>query len=474
MGPVEVLVFSTDPQTRELWRSVLANRPLQVETAAEARRVWSEMERNGAVTVFDGERATLGDFERLDQISRRAPVVLVVEDGVERRLRDGFPNAGWRLVGRRNLEAQLAIQVEEVDAVWRNSVSGARVASQDQRSVEVSHPELLGVSPRLREVKAIIDRVASTDVTILIRGESGTGKELVARAIHRASLRGNKPYVTVLCPAIPEGLLESELFGYEKGSFTGAFRRQPGKFEIANNGTVFLDEIGDIPFGLQAKLLHVLQGGAFARLGGGPDQKVDVRILAATNKDLEQAVAAGSFREDLYYRLNVVSIHLPPLRERRGDLPVLVDVFLKKYNGQFNKDYDRISDANMARFMSYDWPGNIRELQNLIKRIVIMGNEQMVLDGYFVEHQKMTPAKAQVEPAMDLKGKGQKSGADQSGHLLRSIGKEAMQKAEAELILRTLEQTRWNRKAAARLLGVSYKALLYKIKQNQLDRQGGD
>src|SRR5207237_5840253 len=224
----------------------------------------------------------------------------------------------------------------------------------------------------------LIDRVADTDVTVLVRGESGTGKELVARALHASSLRRDKPFVKVNCAALPTELLESELFGFERGAFTGAIQHKPGKFEFANHGTMFLDEIGDMSPPLQAKLLQVLQDGEFSRLGGKHDVHVDVRVLAATNQDLEQAVGDGKFREDLFFRLNVVSIHLPPLRDRREEIPILTEYFLKKYSVQYNKPYSEISPETMRLFMDYDWPGNVRELENLIKRAVVLGSETLI------------------------------------------------------------------------------------------------
>src|SRR5207248_10752495 len=230
-------------------------------------------------------------------------------------------------------------------------------------------------STRLAEVRYLVDRVADTDVTVLVRGESGTGKELVARALHASSLRRDKPFVKVNCAALPTELLESELFGFERGAFTGAIQHKPGKFEFANRGTMFLDEISEMSPALQAKLLQVLQDGEFSRLGGKHDVHVDVRTIAATNRDLERAVAEGQFREDLFFRLNVVSIELPPLRERREEIPILTDYFLKKYSVQYNKPHTDVSADTMRLFMDHDWPGNVRELENLIKRAVVLGSE---------------------------------------------------------------------------------------------------
>jgi two-component system response regulator AtoC len=334
--------------------------------------------------------------------------------------------------------------------------------------------ELLGQSAQMMEVRALIDRVAETDVTVLIRGESGTGKELVARAIRAGSPRDNKPFIKVNCAALPTELLESEMFGFERGAFTGALQAKPGKFEFANHGTIFLDEIGEMNPSLQAKLLHVLQDGEFSRLGGHADVRVDVRIIAATNRCLEDAVADGSFREDLLFRLNVVSILMPPLRERREEIPGLVRHFLAKYSAHYNRPGTVISESTLQAFMHHDWPGNVRELENVIQRIVILGSEshrwtplmpRRVEQPRVVERQPAPtvpePVEQFAEPEPKVTGGEQRS--------LKLIGREAARAAEREMILRMLHRTRWNRKEAAQMLGISYKALLYKIKENRLD-----
>jgi transcriptional regulator with PAS, ATPase and Fis domain len=235
--------------------------------------------------------------------------------------------------------------------------------------------ELLGTSAQMREVRELIDRVADTDVTVLIRGESGTGKELVARAVHAASPRRERNFVKVNCAALPAELLESELFGFERGAFTGALQHKPGKFEFAHHGTMFLDEISEMGAPLQSKLLQVLQDGEFARLGGRQDVKVDVRVVTATNRDLERAVAEGQFREDLFFRLNVVCITLPPLRQRRDEITPLTHYFLKHYSEHYNKAPLALATDTLRLFNEYDWPGNVRELENLVKRMVILGTD---------------------------------------------------------------------------------------------------
>src|SRR6188508_2840892 len=234
---------------------------------------------------------------------------------------------------------------------------------------------LLGRSERMAEVRDLIQRVADTDVTVLIRGESGTGKELVARAVHDSSPRRDRPFVKVNCAALPLELLESELFGFERGAFTGAIQHKPGKFEFAHQGTMFLDEISEMQPHLQSKLLQVLQDGQFARLGGRGDVRVDVRIVTATNRDLETAVANAQFREDLYFRVNVVCITLPPLRQRRDEIPLLTDLFVKRYAEHYNKPELTLSSETRRLFDEYDWPGNVRELENLVKRAVVLGSE---------------------------------------------------------------------------------------------------
>jgi two-component system response regulator AtoC len=348
------------------------------------------------------------------------------------------------------------------------------------------YPELLSVGEKMREVRELITRVADTDVTVLVRGESGTGKELVARAIHAASPRRERTFVKVNCAALPAELLESELFGFERGAFTGAIQHKPGKFEFANHGTMFLDEISEMGPGLQAKLLQVLQDGEFARLGGRQDVRVDVRVVAATNRDLESAVAGGQFREDLYFRLNVVCITLPPLRQRREEIPFLTEHFLRQYAVHYNKTPLGLATDTLRLFAEYDWPGNVRELENLVKRIVILGTDapirREVADSIAGRSVRVSPipalqplapeppaAVAAPTPAATVAEPAAPPPATIAGSL-KDIARHAAREAERELIFRTLQQTRWNRREAAEILGISYKALLYKIKEAELDK----
>jgi two-component system response regulator AtoC len=356
------------------------------------------------------------------------------------------------------------------------------VASLRARLNEQSkYSTLFNNSEQMSEVRDLIERVSDTDVTVLIRGESGTGKELVAHALHDRSLRKDRPFVKVNCAALPTELLESELFGFEKGAFTGAIQQKPGKFEFANHGTMFLDEIGDISYPLQAKLLQVLQDGGFARLGGKADVQVDVRLIAATNRDLETAVASGQFREDLYFRLNVVTINLPPLRDRREEIPILTDHFLRKYSVQYNKPMTSISPELSQQFLAYEWPGNVRQLENLIKRMVVLGTEagiarellQPVVSAAPRPLQPPAPRPVAPPPPEVIDEEPDAGVAVPAGATsvsLKDIARTAAREAERELILRMLTRTRWNRKEAAENLGISYKALLYKIKENGLDK----
>lgn len=313
---------------------------------------------------------------------------------------------------------------------------------------------------KMHKIKEIIDQIANTDVTVLIQGESGVGKEVVARSIHQNSFRRDKPFVKVNCAALPSELLESELFGYEKGAFTGAYRQKLGKFELANGGTIFLDEISEISLSLQGKLLQVLQDREFSRLGGKTDIRVDVRVLAATNKNIEDAVKQGRFREDLFYRLNVVNLTIPPLRERKEEIPLFVEYFMNKFSKKYNKKPVSLSGYIMNIFNQYHWPGNVRELENVIQRLVVLGKEKAVLD-------ELIPS-IKEEPIL-----GSKKVVLNRRHWpsLKEIHREALIKAESELIIKALEMTNWNRKKAAELLNISYKALLYKIKDCGLDKK---
>jgi two-component system response regulator AtoC len=298
----------------------------------------------------------------------------------------------------------------------------------------------------------LAERVAATSATVMLRGESGVGKEVLARTIHAASPRRDGPFVKVNCAAVPATLLESEFFGHERGAFTGAVGRQRGRFEMAQGGTLFLDEVGELPGEVQAKLLHVLQDGQFFRVGGTEPLVADVRIIAATNRDLEAAVAAGEFRADLYYRLNVVELRVPPLRERPEDVAILAEHFRRRFNAEYGRHVE-IRPETLALFTRYAWPGNIRELENYVRRIVVLESDEAVAA-------ELRERLGEVAVPAD--------GPDVGG--LKNVAREAARAAERAAILAVLERTRWNRLRTARVLGISYRALLYKLQAYGLTR----
>ena len=300
----------------------------------------------------------------------------------------------------------------------------------------------------MRQICEQVAQVARTMTTALIRGESGTGKELIAHAIHYNSLRANKPFIKVSCAALPESLIESELFGYEKGAFTGAQQRKKGRFELAEGGTLFLDEIGDINLATQVKLLRVLQEREYERLGGTETLKTNVRLVTATNKDLEKAIAEGTFREDLYYRLNVFTIFVPPLRERKTDLLLLADHFLESFSRAHGKNIKRISTPAIDMLMSYHWPGNVRELENTLERAIL------VCDGHVIHAHHLPPTLQTAEA---------------SGTITRVSLRDAVAAYEKDLISDALKTTRGNRAKAARLLNTTERIINYQVKKYSID-----
>ena len=306
-------------------------------------------------------------------------------------------------------------------------------------------------------IRQQILQIAPVDVPVFICGESGVGKEVVARMIHLRSKRRNQPFIKVNCAALPGELLESELFGFEQGAFTGAVRAKPGKFELANKGTIFLDEIAEMSPHLQAKLLHVLQDHQYSRLGGRHMVETDVRVLAATNVEVQEAMKDGRFREDLYYRLNVLSINVPPLRERTAEIPLLFRHFLDKYAEKFGKSQQTPSKHLMDAAINYPWPGNLRELENFVKRYVILEDDE----GSLRELVEMSASRQRTSPRQEPIAPPREQG-------LKALVRGLKDEAEMEAIADALEKTRWCRKDAAKMLGISYKALLYKMRQFNL------
>jgi len=301
----------------------------------------------------------------------------------------------------------------------------------------------------MRDVQQKLERVAGSNLSVLITGESGTGKDIVARLLHFYSPWRSGPFVKVNCPAIPGTLIESELFGYEKGAFTGAFNPKPGRVEMAHRGTLFLDEIGELDAMLQAKLLQLLQDGQFSRIGAQEDKKVEVRVVCSTNRDLHEEIEVGRFRADLFYRIATMTIHLPPLRERIVDLPVICDYMLQYYNEKLNGRMLMVRPALMAKMQRYSWPGNVRQLENLIKRYVVMGTEDVILSELLQANERDHAGNLALDGPVSLK----------------KLTRQAVRKLEARIILNALHANNWNRKKAARSLDISYRALLYKLKE---------
>jgi two-component system, NtrC family, response regulator AtoC len=307
---------------------------------------------------------------------------------------------------------------------------------------------VFGRSDAMKLVRERLDKVAGANVPVLIQGESGTGKDIIARMIHTFSPWKTGPFVKVNCPAIPGTLLESELFGYEKGAFTGAYGTKPGRVEMAHRGTLFLDEISELDLGLQSKLLQLLQDGQFCRIGAQEDKKVEVRVVCATNRHLEQEVESGGFRQDLFYRINVVNLYLPPLRERKSDIEDLVSYFLDHYNRKYNCRAKSFSADLLSTLKKYHWPGNVRELENLVKRYVILGTEEAISGDLVSREPDLFNADIALDGPVSLK----------------KLTRQAVRELERKIILKVLQANHWNRKQAARALSISYRALLYKIR----------
>ncbi|MEA1963690.1 MAG: sigma-54 dependent transcriptional regulator [Candidatus Aerophobetes bacterium] len=345
--------------------------------------------------------------------------------------------------------------LEKMEIVIERALYIQSLERENQRlhkelSQKVEFANIIGKSNKMRSVFEMMRIVAQSGCNVLIRGESGTGKELVARTIHYNGPRQNKPFVAVNCAAIPEALLESELFGYEKGAFTDATRSKPGKFEIASGGTLFLDEIADMSSGMQAKILRAIQERTFERLGGTRPIKVDTRLIAATNKNLEELMMKEAFRQDLYYRLNVVSIYLPALREKKEDIPLLVNHFLRKYNRIDNKKIKGVSTEALKLLMDYDWPGNVRELENTIERAIVLGQGEILLAKDISLETGKEPLKSRItSSSMNI----------------------SLAEAEKRLIQEVLKTTHWNQAEAAKLLGVHRNTLRRKIKYFKIHQE---
>ena len=447
----QVLVVDDDLAMCGFLRTFLGERSynaLTMTNADEAVRRF-HADRPAAVlldVVMPGSMDGLAALAAFKKIDKDVPIIVISGQGRTSVVVQAMRLGATDFLCKPFEETELEMVLEK--ALKQHQLSQEVATLRAQLKAQSRYTMLFGHSQQMTEVRDLIERVSDTDVTVLIRGESGVGKELVARALHEQSLRKDKPFVKVNCAALPTELLESELFGFEKGAFTGAIQHKPGKFEFANHGTMFLDEIGDMSFPLQAKLLQALQDGEFSRLGGKADVHVDVRVITATNCDLEAAVAAGRFREDLYFRLNVIPIFVPPLRERQEDIALLADHFMAEFAREYGRKLKRFDSAATAVIEQYAWPGNVRELRNVIERLMIMvpGDSISVEDLSFLDHNvvsRMRPDDSQSE---------------------RLTLHEARDRFERDLILRTLAEQQGNMSRTADVLGVERSNLYRKMR----------
>jgi two-component system response regulator AtoC len=453
-----VLVVESEPDQRRRVVSQLAHWgwvPIAATSAEEALGLIAETRFAFALVAIRLPGISGIEFlRRASELKQSGPVIMIADAGMSSQLVEAIQAGADDFIRRPYTGDDLEHAIRTLVARAR-AQAGTNGVEDDRLQRELA----LLVSTPMREILGIVEQAARADVTVLICGETGAGKEIIARAIHANSPRKRAPFVKVNCAAMPRELLESELFGHEKGAFTGAHQRKPGRFELADGGTIFLDEIGEVHPALQAKLLHVLQDGEFSRVGGRHNVTVNVRVVCATNRDLAKEVAAGRFREDLFYRLNVINIVVPPLRERREEIAGLVRYFVDRYARQFNLPARELPTEALEAFCGYPWPGNIRELENFIKRMIVL--QDLTLPKTLVAPTFVgAPAPPPPESFSATKGLS-----------LKEISRRAVLEAEREVICRALEQCRWNRVKTAKMLKISYRALLYKIKDMGLKQQ---
>ena len=472
MPITRILVADDEESMRWVLSKALKRKGFSVDLAVDGRQALSMIQDNGYdLAIFDIKMPGISGLDLLDKIREQKKELLVVIMTAEASMKnavEAMKRGAYDYITK-------PFDLDVIDAIIEKVSRAREVAGQvtmlkqelkERYQVEKN---IIGNSPIMREVYKTIGKVAGSDVTVLVQGESGTGKELVARAVHFNSGRLGKPFVAINCAAIPRELLESELFGSEKGAFTGAVERKLGKFEQANHGTLFLDEIGDMPLDLQAKILRVLQEREVTRTGGNQSIPVDVRIVAATNQELLEKVRQKEFREDLYYRLNVVPINLVPLRERREDIPPLVQYFLGRTCAEMDVPPKQCTDEAMALLSGYSWPGNVRELENAIKRAVILSNDPLLAVGDFAGLESVSGSQptgtneASLEALVDAKLRSCLNGIEQleNGEIYTMV----LEQVERPLLRFVLEKTRWNQVKAADILGINRNTLRKKINE---------
>ena len=453
-----VLVVDDEQSLRKVLAATLQREGYEVQVAVDGEEALAALDRDGAdVVVTDLVMPKMDGLSLLRKVVARHPDVPVIVvtahgrvDSAVEAMKAGAFDFVTKPFENADLKSIIAKAARQSDLNARNVVPG------EPEPAGRRYTEIIGRGQRMIELQQIIAKVADAPSTVLIQGESGTGKELVATALHEKSIRRERPFIKINCAAIPRELVEAELFGFEKGAFTGAVQSKPGRFELADQGTLFLDEIGEIPVDMQVKLLRAIQESEFERVGGVKTTRVEVRLIAATSRDLTREIAAGRFREDLFYRLNVVPIFLPALRERRDDIPLLVEHFRQKYNARLKKSVEKIEDDALLALAAYSWPGNIRELENVLERTILFA------EGTTIGKADLPAALRQSAPPETL------AAALLPGALpgpLKEIVKEQVQAIERDLIARGLEVTGNNVTRTARLLKISRKSLQMKMKE---------
>jgi len=446
-----ILVVDDDDSTRAYLSALLSHRSYAVETVASAEEAQARLAATEApdLVLLDLVMPGTGGLELLARLKRdhpQIPVVILSAVGQIKTVVEAIRLGAANYLTKPFQEPELELAI--VNALEKQRLRD-EVRILRRRLDQYAEPsDLLSASPRMVRIKEIARQVAETDAPILLLGETGVGKEVLARFIHGQSPRRDKPFIKINCAALPHDLLESELFGYERGAFSGAIRDKPGKFEQAHKGSLLLDEIAEMSPQLQAKLLHALQDGEFSRLGARHPTRVDARILASTNRALAKAVAEGTFREDLYFRLNVIRIEVPPLRDRREDVTLLANCFVRRYAERDGAATRTLPAELIEAFMAYQWPGNVRELENAVRRYLILPDLETALADLRRPGQAPAPA---PEPPRELS--------------LKKLAADAADHAERETVRRVLDETKWNRRQAARRLNISYKALLNKLKK---------
>ncbi|QQR47853.1 sigma-54-dependent Fis family transcriptional regulator [Myxococcus xanthus] len=455
----KVLVIDDEANLRKVLAAMLRRDGFDVTVAENGEQGLAEFHKNGAdIVVTDLVMPKVGGMEVLGTIRAAnpdVPVIIITAHGTVDSAVDAIKAGAFDYITKPFDQAELSSVVAKAA---KTNESARRSVRPDVKA----RAAIIGDSSTIQEVYKIIDKVADTPSTVLITGESGTGKELIATALHGASSRRDKPFIKINCAAIPHTLLESELFGYERGAFTGAVTSKPGRFELADEGTLFLDEIGEIPVEMQVKLLRAIQEGEFERVGGIKTTRVDVRLVAATNRDLQAEIEAGRFRKDLYYRLAVVPISLPALRERRSDIPMLARHFVEKYNRRLNKKIEGIADDAMALLQGYAWPGNIRELENLIERVLLFADGPLITARDLPEPVRQGTS---VQAGANLASAVASIDVPTGEVGLKDIVRMKAAELERDLIVKKLEETGGNVTRAARLLQISRKSLQTKMKE---------